>query len=58
MEDAASSTALLAVIYEKILRVDPKNPDWPGRDHFVLSKGHGGGALYAMLAEKGFFPKE
>lgn len=53
-----SMADLLAVLYEKILRVDPKRPDWPGRDRFVLSKGHGGGAVYAVLAEKGFFPKE
>ena len=53
-----SMADLLAVLYESILRVDPKNPNWPERDRFVLSKGHGGGAVYAVLAEKGFFPKE
>jgi transketolase len=53
-----SMTDLIVVLYEKILRVDPKKPDWPGRDRFILSKGHGGGAVYAMLAEKGFFPKD
>jgi len=53
-----SMADLLAVLYEKILRVDPANPDWPERDRFILSKGHGGGAVYAVLAEKGFFPKE
>ncbi len=53
-----SMAEILAVLYEKILRVDPKNPDWPERDRFVLSKGHGGGAVYAVLAEKGFFPKQ
>jgi len=53
-----SMADLLAVLYEKILRVDPSNPGWPERDRFILSKGHGGGAVYAVLAEKGFFPKE
>ena len=53
-----SMAELLAVLYERILRVDPKNPKWPGRDRFILSKGHGGAAVYAVLAEKGFFPKE
>ncbi len=53
-----SMADLLAVLYEEILRVDPANPDWPERDRFILSKGHGGGAVYAVLSEKGFFPKE
>ncbi|MFH0965432.1 MAG: transketolase [Planctomycetota bacterium] len=53
-----SMAELLAVLYERILKVDPKNPKWPDRDRFVLSKGHGGAAVYAVLAEKGFFPKE
>ncbi len=53
-----SMADLLAVLYDKILRVNPKNPDSPKRDRFILSKGHGGGAVYAVLAEKGFFPKE
>lgn len=49
---------LLAVLYGKILKVDPLNPKWPDRDRFILSKGHGGAAVYAVLAEMGFFPKE
>ena len=53
-----SMAELLAVLYERILRVDPKNPKLPERDRFVLSKGHGGAAVYAVLAEKGFFPKD
>jgi transketolase len=53
-----SMAELVAVLYESVLRVDPKNPRWPQRDRFVLSKGHAGGAVYAALAEKGFFPKE
>ena len=53
-----SMAEVLAVLYERILKVDPKNPDWPERDRFVLSKGHGGAAVYAVLTEKGFFPKD
>ncbi|MBI4296473.1 MAG: transketolase [Chloroflexi bacterium] len=47
---------LLAVLYLKILRVDPSHPNWPGRDRLILSKGHTAAALYAILAECGFFP--
>jgi transketolase len=53
-----SMPELLVVLYEKILNVDPKNPDMPERDRFILSKGHGGAALFAVLAEMGFFPLE
>jgi transketolase len=49
---------LLAVLYDGILRVDTASPDLPDRDRFILSKGHGCAALYAVLAEQGFFPKE
>ncbi len=49
---------LLAVLYSKILRVDPDQPNWIERDRFILSKGHGAAILYASLAERGFFPKE
>ena len=48
----------LAVLYGAVMRIDPKNPDWDGRDYMVLSKGHAGPALYAALAIKGYFPKE
>lgn len=51
-----SMADLVAVLYGKILLVDPERPDWPERDRFVLSKGHGCAALYAVLAERGFFP--
>jgi transketolase len=53
-----SMADLLAVIYAQVLRVDPKRPNWPDRDRFVLSKGHGAAALYAVLAETGFFSTE
>jgi transketolase len=51
-----SMTDLLAVLYGAVLRVDPARPDWDDRDRFVLSKGHGAAAIYATLAECGFFP--
>lgn len=52
-----SMAELLAVLYGRVLRVDAARPDWPERDRFILSKGHAAAALYAALAEKGFFPK-
>ena len=53
---ALSMADLLAVLYSRILRVDPSHPDWLDRDRFVLSKGHACAALYVVLAELGFFP--
>ena len=47
---------ILTVLYFDIMRIDPKNPDDDSRDRFILSKGHGGPALYATLAERGYFP--
>ena len=46
------------VLFDDILRFDPANPRWDGRDRLVFSKGHGCLALYVMLADKGFFPRE
>lgn len=46
---------ILATLYGGWLRVDPKRPDWPARDRFILSKGHAGAGVYAALAETGFF---
>jgi len=54
---ALSCTDILTVLYFKILRVDPQNPNWPERDRFILSAGHKCLALYATLAEKGFYDK-
>lgn len=51
-----SMADLLAALYGGALRADPGWPDWPDRDRFLLSKGHGAAALYAVLAECGFFP--
>jgi transketolase len=47
---------ILAVLYARILRLNPFEPDWPERDRLLLSKGHACAALYAVLAEMGFFP--
>ncbi len=55
---ALSMADLLAVLYGGVLRVKPDEPKWPERDRFVLSKGHACAALYAVLAEVGFFPEE
>jgi len=51
-----SCTDILTVLYFHEMRVDTKNPNWPDRDRFVLSKGHCAPALYGTLAERGFFP--
>jgi len=53
-----SMADLLAVLYNDILHVNPEKPDWKDRDRFILSKGHAGAGIYAVLAEKGFFPVE
>jgi transketolase len=50
-----SCAEILTVLYDRILDVRPDEPLWPGRDRFVLSKGHAAPALYATLARKGFF---
>jgi transketolase len=55
---ATSTLDVLYVLYEHVLRVDPSRPDWEERDRFLLSKGHGPMAFYAVLAAKGFFPVE
>ncbi len=49
---------ILTYLYFKEMKVDTANPKWEGRDRLVLSKGHAAPALYAVLAEKGFFPVE
>jgi transketolase len=49
---------VLAVLYGQVLRVDPRRPHWPDRDRFVLSKGHAAVVVYAVLAERGFFPPQ
>lgn len=51
---AFSIVDILELLYRKYLRVDPKNPEWSERDYFILSKGHGCVALYAVLNQYGF----
>ena len=53
-----SATDLLTVLYFHELRIDPANPSWADRDRFIFSKGHSSIALYATLAERGYFPRE
>jgi transketolase len=51
-----SAADILVTLYFGILRIDPQNPQAPGRDRFIMSKGHCSGALYTTLALRGFFP--
>lgn len=51
-----SAADIMGVLYADILKFDSSNPKWDGRDRFVMSKGHAGAAVYAALAENGFFP--
>ncbi len=53
-----SSADIMAVLYMKEMNVRPEEPTWPGRDRFVLSKGHAAPVLYAALAEAGFLPAD
>lgn len=53
-----SATDILVSLYFNVMRHDPGKPDWPNRDRFVLSKGHAAPALYAVLAECGYFSKK
>ena len=49
---------IIAVLYADVLKYNPQEPKWMGRDRFILSKGHAGASIYAVLAEEGFFPVE
>ena len=53
-----SIAEIITYLYFEEMNVDPKNPQWADRDRLVLSKGHTAPALYAALAEKGYFPRE
>ena len=52
-----SVVELLGVLYFEAMRIDPQNPRRPGRDRFICSKGHAGPAVYATLANRGFFDR-
>ena len=53
-----SATDILTALYFSEMNIDPANPKMEGRDRFVLSKGHAAPAIYATLAEKGYFSKD
>lgn len=55
---ALSICDIIAVLYGRIMQFDPCNPGWPGRDRFILSKGHACVAVYAALAEQGFIRQD
>lgn len=52
-----SATDVVTALYFRLMRIDPKNPGWPDRDRFILSKGHACPVWYAALAERGYFDK-
>ena len=53
-----SIAEILSALYFRVMKVDPANPQWDGRDYFILSKGHCVPGLDAALAMRGFFPEE
>lgn len=55
---ALSIADIMAVLYHNVMRINPENPKDPSRDRFVLSKGHAGACIYAVLAEVGYFSTE
>jgi len=53
-----SIVEILIALYYEVMNIKPDEPKWPGRDRFILSKGHACAALYSILAKKGYFPTE
>ncbi len=53
-----SATELVVTLYHSVLRHDPKNPKWPDRDRFILSKGHACPVLYSVMADCGYCPAD
>src|SRR5438132_5269876 len=53
-----SAAEIVTTLFFDVLRHDPKNPHWPDRDRFILSKGHAAPVLYAALAQAGYFPHD
>ncbi len=53
-----SAVEVMAVLFSSVMRINPAEPKWSGRDYFFLSKGHAAPVLYAALANRGFFPEE
>jgi transketolase len=58
LDSSLSAADIVAALYYRVLRHDPDRPRWPGRDRFVLSKGHAAPIQYAALARHGYFPSE
>jgi transketolase len=58
LDSSLSAADIVAALYHRVLRHDPDRPNWPGRDRFVLSKGHAAPIQYAALARQGYFPHE
>ena len=58
LDSSLSAADIVAALYFRVLRHDPRNPGWRERDRFVLSKGHAAPIQYAALAEHGYFPVE
>lgn len=54
----SAADLMVGLYFGGIMNVDPSNPEWPGRDRFILSKGHVAPVVYSVLARKGFFPVE
>src|SRR5467141_1603744 len=53
-----SATEIVVTLFFDVMNHDVKNPKWPDRDRFILSKGHAAPVLYAAMAEAGYFPKD
>ena len=53
-----SAVEIVTAAYFAVMRHDPKNPSWPDRDRFIMSKGHATPVIYSVLAEAGYFPVE
>jgi transketolase len=58
LDSSLSAADIVAALYHRVLRHDPDRPRWPGRDRFVLAKGHAAPIQYAALARHGYFPHE
>src|SRR5438876_8689325 len=58
LDSSLSAADIVTALYWRVLRHDPERPQWPGRDRFVLSKGHAAPIQYAALARHGYFPME
>ena len=54
----SAADLMVALYFGDVIKVDPQDPEWDGRDRFILSKGHVAPVLYSVLARKGFFPAE